>query len=152
MKHVQQFADINKLYTVASCWIIIDTCVDICCPTTVQVISMITLGYHHIPGHSALYLRRKMLTFTATLLMSLKFTFSRTVGSSCSSQSAVFRTVPWSLSLAYDKLLLRTTQVDWHALQRRCCSKLIQRVCNRVSITVMDLECQYNVPSTVRAS
>jgi len=25
MKHVQQFADINKLYTVASCWIIIDT-------------------------------------------------------------------------------------------------------------------------------
>jgi len=24
-KHVQQFADINKLYIVASCWIIIDT-------------------------------------------------------------------------------------------------------------------------------
>ena len=26
-KHVEQFADINKLYIVASCWIIIDTVV-----------------------------------------------------------------------------------------------------------------------------
>ena len=25
-KYVEQFADINKLYIVASCWIIIDTC------------------------------------------------------------------------------------------------------------------------------
>jgi len=25
LKHVEQFADINKLYIVASCWIIIDT-------------------------------------------------------------------------------------------------------------------------------